>query len=167
MDLLTPSIGLVFWTTIAFLILMCILSKYGWKPIIDYINNRENFIAKSLIIASKVNDEIKKLNEGKDIIIKNAYLEKDKILKDANNISNIIIENAKKKAHNSALEIITNTKNDIEIYKKQILIDIQKEINEISILIAKQSLKNVINSDDDHMYLIKKIINNITLKNHF
>lgn len=81
MDLLTPSIGLIFWMTISFIVLLIILGKYAWKPILKALENRENSIQKSLDEAKNAREAMAKLTSQNEQILKEARMEREAILK--------------------------------------------------------------------------------------
>jgi|YNPMSStandDraft_2_1061718.scaffolds.fasta_scaffold00087_22 F-type H+-transporting ATPase subunit b len=143
-NLVKPEFGLTFWTIVSFFILVFILSKFVWKPLLEAIEKRENKIKQDIELAQKAKDEanliknqieerLKKLDkEIKDITEnarKEANIEKEKIIALAQTQAHLIVENARKEAEN---------------YKKEIEKDIEKKIVEISSEIAKKVLYDVI-----------------------
>ncbi|UOF94463.1 MAG: F0F1 ATP synthase subunit B [Bacteroides sp.] len=160
MDILNPHIGLIFWTTVSFLILLIILKKYAWIPIISYIHNREQFIQDSLLKAKEAQNEIKQLNDNKNQLIKEACLEKDKIIKNAYNISDSIIEEANKKSHIKFIAMIEKAKKEIDIYENHSMENLKNKVSDLSIVISKNIIKNVLKNEEDQIILIEKIIAN-------
>ena len=86
MDLVTPDIGLIFWTTVSFAILYFILAKFAWKPILDTINERETSIRDALKSAENARSEMELAQADNKKILKEALMEKERILKEANDI---------------------------------------------------------------------------------
>src|ERR1700761_7951977 len=97
MELVTPAIGLVFWTTISFAILLFLLGKFAWKPILGAITERETFIQESLRKAAK--DEMTRLTNENESLLKQARVERDHILQEARKVKDQIIADAKDAAH--------------------------------------------------------------------
>ena len=81
MDLVTPSIGLVFWTTLCFAILLFILGKFAWKPILAAISEREKSIESALSMAEAAKEEMARLTSENDELLKQARIERDNILR--------------------------------------------------------------------------------------
>ena len=98
MELVTPSLGLVVWTSVIFLTVLFILSKYAWKPIVQALNEREQFISESLSAAQKAKAEMAQLKSDNENLLQQARIERDKILKDAQQIATNLISEAKDKA---------------------------------------------------------------------
>jgi len=98
MDLVTPEIGLIFWTTLSFLILLFILGKYAWKPILSSVKEREQSIETALSRAEAVKEEMARLTNENENLLKQARAERDAILHEANKVKNQIISEAKESA---------------------------------------------------------------------
>ena len=91
------SIGLFFWQTVIFLLLIWLLKKYAWTPILNTINDREEGIKNALESAEKAREEIKTLKASNDKVLKEAKIERDNILKEANNLKKSILKKLKLK----------------------------------------------------------------------
>jgi len=83
MELVTPEIGLVFWTTVSFLVLFFLLAKFAWKPIMAAITERETFIEESLRKADAAKEEMSRLTNENEALLKQARVERDLILSEA------------------------------------------------------------------------------------
>ena len=81
MDLVTPEIGLIFWTTISFLLLLFILGKFAWKPILNSVNERETSILNALDEAEKARKEMENLTADNERILKEARTEREVMIK--------------------------------------------------------------------------------------
>ena len=108
------SIGLFFWQTVIFLLLIWLLKKYAWTPILNTINDREEGIKNALESAEKAREEIKTLKASNDKVLKEAKIERDNILKEASNLKKSILEEVKTEAKTEAQKIIDNA-NDCKI----------------------------------------------------
>ena len=106
MDLVTPEIGLIFWTTVSFVILLWLLGKFAWKPILSALNDREDGIRKALDEADKARQEMAELQSSNENILKEARAERDGLLKDAREIKNNMISEAKEEAKTQANKIV-------------------------------------------------------------
>ena len=98
MSLVTPSIGLIFWTTVVFTLLIILLKKFAWTPIINSVDERNKTIEEALSSANKAREEMEQLNADNNRILKEAREERDNILKEAKTISDKMVADAKEKA---------------------------------------------------------------------
>ena len=94
MDLITPEFGLVFWTLITFFILLVILKKFAWKPILGAVSEREEGIKNALASAENARIEMENLQSDNERILKQARLEREVMLKEARELKNKIIDDA-------------------------------------------------------------------------
>ena len=114
MDLVTPDIGLIFWTTISFAILYFILSKFAWKPILGAVNEREKSIKDALSAAEKAKEEMVNLKADNEKILNEAKLQRESLLKEAREIKSKIIADAEIQATEKANKLIDAAKTAIE-----------------------------------------------------
>ena len=91
MELVTPEIGLIFWTTIVFTLLLIVLKKYAWKPILNAVDQRNKSIEEALLAAEKAKEEMNSLNADNEKILAEARRERDSLLKEAGTMKNDII----------------------------------------------------------------------------
>ena len=141
MSLINPGFGLVIWMTIAFLIVLFILKKYAWKPIMNALKEREDSIEESLRAAEKARDAMKGLQLDNEKLLKDAKDERDAIMREARKIKDKIIEEAKDRASLEAGNIVESAKERIEHEKKAAVIEIKNMIATYSIEIAEKILK--------------------------
>ena len=106
MELVTPEIGLIFWTTIVFLLLLIVLKKYAWKPILTAVDERNKSIEDALKAADKAKKEMLSLNADNERILAEAKKERDILLKEGREIKDNIITEAKEKAKTEADKIL-------------------------------------------------------------
>ena len=114
MDLVTPGIGLIFWTTIIFSILLFLLKKFAWKPINNAVKNREESIKAALSAADKAKDEMLLLQADNEKIIKEARNERDLMMKEAKELKEAIISEAKEKAEMEGKKLIEQARKSIQ-----------------------------------------------------
>ena len=104
MDLVTPDVGLLFWTFISFAILIFVLKKFAWKPILDSVNDREEGIKNALDSAEKAKLEMQNLQADNQKLLKEARAERDEMMKDAREIKESMLTEAKDEAKDLLLE---------------------------------------------------------------
>lgn len=163
MDLLTPSIGLIFWMTISFIVLLIILGKYAWKPILKALENRENSIQKSLDEAKNAREAMAKLTSQNEQILKEARMEREAILKEAREIKDKIINDAKDAATAESNKIIQSAKETINAERISAINQIKSEVANLSVDIAKKVLQKELSSPEEQKKLIDSLVNQAKL----
>lgn len=141
MSLINPGFGLVIWMAIALLIVLFILKKYAWKPIMNALKEREDTIEDSLRAADKARDEMKDLKLDNEKLLRDAKDERDALLRDARVIKEKIIDEAKERAGVEANNIVESAKKRIENEKHAALVEIKNTIATTSIEIAEKILR--------------------------
>lgn len=163
MDLLTPSIGLIFWTGLVFILLVLILKKWAWKPILNAINERETTIANALNQVKLAKQEMKDLKADNERIIREAKLERERILKEARDIKEKIVGDAKDIAQAEASKMIDQARNSIAAEKNAAMADIKKQIGELSVNIAETILKQKLDNEPAQSKLVEEMLNKTNL----
>ena len=95
MDLITPDIGLLAWMLLSFSIVLLILKKFAWKPILSALKEREEFIENSLTEARRAKEEMALLKHQNEDLMKDAQVERENIMKEARDMKNQIVADAK------------------------------------------------------------------------
>ncbi|MFO8128812.1 MAG: F0F1 ATP synthase subunit B [Bacteroidales bacterium] len=163
MELVNPGIGLIFWMTLVFAILIIILGKFAWKPIMKALKEREAFIDESLKAADKARDEIKDMEFSNEKLMKEAKQEHDAILKQARKTKDSIIEKAREAANEEADRIVENAKERIENEKKAAMTDLKNELADLAIEIAEMILKDELSDIKKQKKYIDKLIDEAQL----
>ncbi len=156
MELITPGLGLLFWMTLTFLILLFILGKFGWPVITKMINEREILIEKSLEEAQKARTEMEQLKYNNDVLLKQAMEERDGILKEAHVFGESIKEEARLKAQEEAQKIVASARDSINYEKLQALNELKNQIAKFSIDIATKVLEEELSNKDIDKKIIEK-----------
>lgn len=163
MDLITPEIGLMFWTGLTFLILMLILTKFVWKPLLNLVNTREGKIQDALDLAKRTKAEMEKLQVQNQNLLKEARIERDELIKDAKETSSQMIEAAKVKAKEEADKIVENARVAIQAEKSAAVADLKNQVAGIAIDIAEKILKEELSSKEKQTQLAESFANDINL----
>lgn len=161
MELVQPGLGLIIWMTIAFAILLWILAKFAWKPIMEGLKEREDSIDEALNAANKAKEEMKELEFSNEQLLKEAKEERDVILRDARKVKESIIEEARGKANVEANRIVENAKESIQFEKMAAITEMKNELASLSIEIAEKILKEELSAKDKHKKLIERLINEV------
>ena len=162
MDLITPGLGLVFWTVITFLFLLVILKKFAWKPILGAVNERENGIKNALASAENARKEIENLKADNQRILNEARAEREAMLKDAREIKNKMIEDAKGEAQNQADKIIEQAQTAIESEKKAAIAELKTQVVSLSIEIAEKVMREELSGKDKQLKLVESMLGETT-----
>ena len=158
------SIGLFFWQTIIFILLIFLLKKYAWKPILDAVNEREEGIKNALLSAEKAKEEMASLQSDNEETLKKARAERDTLLKEAREIKQQLIDDAKNEAQSEAKKIISQAQETIQNEKKAAISDLKNQVATLSIDIAEKVLKEKLSEDKTQMNLVKDLVKDVTLK---
>src|ERR1051325_543363 len=121
--MLTPAVGLLVWTFLAFLIVFFILRKYAWPSIIGGLKQREQGIADSLATAERVRAEMAQLKNENEELLAKAREERGQLLKEARETKDRIISEAKEQAKVEANKIITEAQAAINTQKMAAVTD--------------------------------------------
>lgn len=158
MDLVSPGIGLIFWMTLTFLILLYILGKFAWKPIMKSLKEREEKISNSLAMAKQTQEEMKRLQADNEKLLKEAREERDKIVREANKMKENIISEAKGRAQNEADKIIESARESIQNEKMAAIVELKNQIAELSIEVAEKVLgRELADAASQRKYLEEEI----------
>jgi len=158
------SIGLFFWQTIIFILLIFLLKKFAWKPILDAVNEREEGIKNALLSAEKAKEEMASLQSDNEETLKKARSERDSLLKEAREIKQQLIDEAKSEAKNEAKKIISQAQETIQNEKNAAIVDLKNQVASLSIDIAEKVLKEKLSDDQSQMNLVKDLVKEVTLK---
>ena len=155
------SFGLFFWHLLIFIGLIFLLKKYAWKPILDSINERDESIRDALSKAEIAKKEMEILKSDNEKIMKEAVLERDKILKEGNNKKNEIISKAKEVAKKEAQKIVKDAQLSIDLERKAAMKDLKDQIAIFSIDIAKKIVNKDLSKNSNQEDLINTYLDDI------
>ena len=160
MELVTPEIGLIFWTTVVFSLLLVVLKKYAWKPILSAVDERNKSIEDALKAADKAKEEMLSLNADNERILMEAKKERDVLLKEGKEIKEKVIAEAKDKAKLEADKILASAKEQITNEKMKAITELKNQVAELSIEIAEKIIKSELQDVNKQKELVKTAIAN-------
>jgi len=158
MELVTPEIGLIFWTTIVFLLLLVVLKKYAWTPILTAVDERNKSIEEALKAADKAKKEMLALNTDNERILIQAKKERDLLLKEGRETKDNIITEAKDKAKIEADKILITAKEQINNEKMKAITELKNQVAGMSIDIAENILKSELSDKNKQKELIAEAL---------
>ena len=156
--MITFDPGLIIWTTIIFTILLVVLKKFAWKPILKSVDERNKSIKEALSAAEKAKEEMASLNADNEKILAEAKKERDLLLKEAREIKNNIINDSKKEANIEAEKIMSLAKEQIANEKMKAITELKNTVAQLSIDIAEKILKSELSDPEKQKQLIEKTI---------
>ncbi len=163
-SLTSPAIGLIFWTTIIFIMFFLVLKKFAWKPILNAVKARDEMIKGSLASAEKARKEMLKLQSDNEAILRKAREEREGILKEARDIRDKLISEAKGKASEEAEKLVEKARAGIEREKTKALEDIREQVAYLSIEIASKLLGEKLKQTGEQEKVINNYLKEIDLK---
>lgn len=165
MSLITPDFGLLFWMTIVFLIVLGIVSKFGFKVIVKMVNDRKDYIDSSLQKAQEANKKLANIKVESDALLQEARERQAAILKEAAATRDAIVEKAQDKAHEESNRLLTEAKVEIENQRQAAVSDIRKQVATLSVEIAEKVLREKLGDEKTQMDLIERMLDEISLSN--
>ena len=162
MELVTPGLGLIFWTSVVFLLLIFLLKKFAWSPILKAVDDRNKSIDEALSSAEKAKVEMEQLSANNEKIIQEARIERDSIIKEARAVKENTISEAKSKASSEAEKIILSAKEQITNEKMKAMVELKNEIADISIQMAEKIIKSELKDVKSQKKLIEETLKNQT-----
>ena len=163
MDLVTPGFGLIFWTSVVFIILLVLLKRMAWTPILNNVDARNKSIEDALKAAKNARDEMSNLKADNDRILKEARAERDEMLKEARELKANIISEAKNAAKDEADKMIASAKVVIENEKAGAISELKNTVGSLSVDIAEKVLRAELKDVDKQNAFIADMLKDIKL----
>jgi F-type H+-transporting ATPase subunit b len=163
MELLIPEVGLVVFQTIAFLLLMFLLAKFAWKPVLAAIKERENSIDDALNKAELAKQEMARLTSQNEELMKQARAERDEILKEAKILKDSIVNEAKTSAQTEGAKLIEKARIEIENQKKAALAELKGQVSALSLDIAERVLRSQLDDKAKQQDLVASLLKDVEL----
>ena len=155
---LTP--GLYIWTIITFLLLLYVLAKFAWKPLLKMLEERENLIKSSLKDAEKAKLELESLTQESEAITAKARSEAQSILAESKSAADKVKEDTIAKAKEQAIKIRDDAKKQIEVEKDKAISDIKQEVVNLTLSVAEKLINKNLN-DADNKSLIEESLKKV------
>lgn len=163
MELITPDLGLLFWTGLVFVLLLIILTKFIWKPILSSVNAREQKISDALELAEKTKAEMKALQVANENLLAEARAERDAIVKDAKETATRMVEDAKTAAKNESAKVVEAARQTINAEKAAAISELKMQVASFSLEIAEKIVRGELASDEKQKALAEQLAGDINL----
>ena len=157
------SFGLFFWQTLIFLLLIFLLKKFAWKPILDAVNEREEGIKNALLSAENAKKEMQNLKSDNEKLLADARVERDIMLKEAREIKDKIVSEAKDEAQVQAGKMIEQAKAAINSEKNAAMAELKNQVSSLSIEIAEKVLRSELTDKASQTKLVEKMLGDVKL----
>jgi|SRR6185436_8790305 len=161
--LIQPEIGLIFWMTLSFLVVLFLLGKFAWKPILKALSDREQNIEDALNTAKKAKEEMVALKADNERLLTEARAERDSMLKEARDAKDNIIAEAKGKAQSEANKIMASARESINNEKMAAITELKNQVARMSIEIAEKILRHELSQDEKQKALVENLLKDISL----
>lgn len=158
MDLVTPGIGMIVWSTLFFLILLFILGKFAWPAILSAVKARNESIKNALDAADRAKEEMEKLQADNEQILAEAKAERDALMREAKVMKDKVIAEAKEKATEEAAKLIRNARESIQREKTAALNEMKGQMASLSVEIAEKLLRRKLGDAKAQKELVDKLI---------
>ena len=163
MGLVTPNPGTIFWMVIIFGIVLFILRKFAWTPILNALKDREESIANALNSAEEAKKEVAGLKAENEKVMAESRREKESLLKEAKELKDKIIAEAKQKALLETQKAVESARIQIQNEKNNAINDIKKQVAELSVMIAEKVIKKELSNKTEQEKLLDGLIDDIKL----
>ncbi len=160
-SLVTPAVGTLFWSALIFILFFLILAKFGWKPILTAVKNRDEMIKGSLESAEKAREDMLRLQSDNEAILRKAREERENILKEARDVRDKLISEAKGKATEEAEKLLEKARLGIENEKQKALAEIHDQVATLSVEIASKLLGEQLKKSGEQEKLIDNYLKEI------
>ncbi|MAP81665.1 MAG: ATP synthase F0 subunit B [Aequorivita sp.] len=152
------SPGLFVMQTVLLIVLILLMVKFAWKPILNSLNEREEGIQGALDAAEKAKLEMANLQADNERLLQEARTEREAMLKEAREIKTKMISDAKEEAKEEADKMITHAQEAIEGEKKAAIAEMKATVATLSLEIAEKVVKNELSDSDKQMTLVKEML---------
>lgn len=163
MGLVTPGLGLLIWMSLSFLIVLFLLKKFAWKPILSSLSERENKIDDALKAAERAEQRMKEIEAQNQNLLAEAAKEREAMLKAAREASEKTINEAKDKASAEAAKLLEQARETIHNEKMRALTDIKNEVGRLSIEIAEKLMRENLSTEAKQNENIERLLNDVKL----
>ena len=163
MELVTPGIGLLFWMLLSFTILLLLLKKFAWKPILSALKDREKSIEEALHAAEKTKQETLRIQQSNEQLLQEALNQRIEMLKEVRKLEESILSEAKKEADINAKRIMDEAKIHIENEKKAAIEEIKNTVVDLSVVIEEKLIKQQLANDKNQKDLISSLLKDLKI----
>ncbi len=163
MELVKPDFGLVFWMTVSFLIVVFLMRKFAWGPILSSLKERENSIQDALNSAKKAKEDVANMKTENERILQEARNERDIMLKEAREAKDAIVNEARSRATVEADRLLNIARESIQNEKMAAITELKNQVATLSIGIAEKVIRQQLANDDKQKALVQDLLKEVKL----
>lgn len=163
MDLLIPKLGLFFWAFVIFILLVILLRRMAWKPILSALKAREEGIQASLDEAKNAREEMATLKAENEDLLRQARVERDAMLKEAREMAAKIQAEAKTSAQEEGNRLLEKAREEIRAEKMQALTEVKNQVAKLSIQVAEKVLRQEMKDPKAQSEVVDKLVSELHL----
>jgi len=157
MNIVAPE-SLIFWTTLIFILLLVLLRKFAWNPILGAVRGRETSINDALAAAEKAKLEMQNMHADNEKLLQQARAEREAMMKEAREIKTKMISDAQEEAKSEANKIIAQAQAAIESEKKSAIAELKQQVADLSIGIAEKVVKQELSDKNKQLELVEQML---------
>lgn len=161
--LVLPDIGLVFWNTVAFIVLFFVLRAFAWKPMLKAIHDREQGIEDALSKADKMKADIAAMQSENEALLAKAREERAQMIKEAKETADKMVADAKDKAKSEYDRIVADAQVAINQQKNAALTDVKNQVGSLVVEVAEKVLRKELANKSEQESYIKQLAEGVKL----
>ncbi|MBK8968754.1 MAG: F0F1 ATP synthase subunit B [Saprospiraceae bacterium] len=162
-SVIRPEPGLLFWTTVIFLLFWYLMSRFAFKPIAESLKKREMDIQEALDQAKLAREEMANLQAENEKLLAQAREERAAILKDAKDSKDEIIAEAKERANAEYKRKVESAIQDIENQKLAAMVELKNTAGKLAIEIAEKVIRKELADKTEQEAYAKSLVDQIKL----
>ena len=159
--LITPNVGLIFWTALIFILLVIILGKFVWPSITKALENRERSIEEALKAAEAARMAKADLENEIEKIRQEGRVEREQMMKESRLVAARMEEDARERATKEYNRILEDAKREIEAQKNNAMTDVKNQVAKLSLQIAERLVKEQLSNDSAQKQLVENYLNEV------
>jgi F-type H+-transporting ATPase subunit b len=163
--LVQPDPGLFIWTILTFLVLVTLLARFAWRPLLQALDSRQELIRKSLDDAQQAKQELERLQHESAQIIRQARIDAEAVVAQSRSDAAKLREEMRQKAKAEADGIVRNAERQIQLETQRALQQIRQEAVDLSVMIASKILRRNLTKEDNEK-LIEEALKQVESPRH-
>ena len=163
MELLLPKLGLIIWTLVAFVIVLYILAKYAWKPILKSLDDRQKNISDSILSAENMKKEMEHMQSENEALLAKAREERSQMMREAKEMRDKMIQDAKEQARKETNKIVADAQSVINQQKMAAITDLKNQVGILVLEVSEKVLRRELNNKEDQETYIQQLAQNVEL----
>ncbi len=163
--LVQPDPGLFIWTILTFFVLMALLARFAWRPLLQALERRQATIAKSLEDAQHARQELERLNRESAQMMRQARVEAEAVVSRSRSDAEVLREELKQKSRAEAAAIVKNAERQIQFETARAIQQVRSEAIDLSVAIASKILRRQV-SKEDHERLVEETLKEVENNRH-